>query len=157
MSRSLTAEESHRLSDACGMPPERIVVWNLLDTGLRISELCGLNAKNIPWQRRQLRIKGKGGSQVKRTKVRVVPMSNACGHSSFPGGFPWGTLGLMVGTWPNRPDGPGLLPEREPAGPSRIRDRPGHPGESRVARVGDPSLRSPGALAFGARRTTCRR
>src|SRR5262245_43029693 len=72
----LTAEESDRLSSACETPTERLVVWTLLDTGLRVSELCGLTAKNVHWQQRQLRIKGKGGPRGPKTKVRVVPMSN---------------------------------------------------------------------------------
>ena len=38
----LTAEESDRLSNACETPTERLVVWTLLDTGLRVSELCDL-------------------------------------------------------------------------------------------------------------------
>ena len=72
----LTADESDRLSNACETPTEQLVVWTLLDTGLRVSELCGLTAKNVLWQQRQLRIKGKGGHHGKKTKVRVVPMSN---------------------------------------------------------------------------------
>jgi hypothetical protein len=35
----LHAEESDRLSNACETPTERLV-WTLLDTGLRVSELC---------------------------------------------------------------------------------------------------------------------
>jgi integrase len=57
----LTADESDRLRNACETPTERLVVWTLLDTGLRVSELCGLTSKNILWQQRQLRVKGKGG------------------------------------------------------------------------------------------------
>ena len=57
----LTAEESDRLSNACETPAERLVVWALLDTGLRVGELCRLTSKNVLWQPRQLRIKGKGG------------------------------------------------------------------------------------------------
>ena len=72
----LTAEESDRLSNACETPNERLVVWTLLDTGLRVSELCGLTSKNVLWQQRQLRFKGKGGPYGKKTKVRVVPMSS---------------------------------------------------------------------------------
>ena len=72
----LTAEESDRLSNACETPTERLVVWTLLDTGLRVSELCGLTPKNVLWQQRQLRFKGKGGPHNKKTKVRVVPMSS---------------------------------------------------------------------------------
>ena len=72
----LTADESDRLSNACETPTERLVVWTLLDTGLRVSELCDLTPKNVLWQQRQLRVKGKGGPHGKKTKVRVVPMSS---------------------------------------------------------------------------------
>ena len=72
----LTAEESDRLSNACETPTERLVVWTLLDTGLRVSELCDLTPKNVLRQQRQLRFKGKGGPHGKKTKVRVVPMSS---------------------------------------------------------------------------------
>ena len=70
----LTIEEADRLANACVTPTERLVVWTLLDTGLRVGELCDLTQKNVLWQQRQLRIKG--GPHGKKTKVRVVPMSN---------------------------------------------------------------------------------
>ncbi|HET7424597.1 MAG TPA: site-specific integrase, partial [Gemmatimonadales bacterium] len=76
MREPLTAEESDRLSNACETPTERLVVWTLLDTGLRIGELCALTSKNLLWQQRQLRIKGKSGPHGKKTKIRVVPMSS---------------------------------------------------------------------------------
>ena len=76
VSEPLTADESDRLCNACETPTERLVVWTLLDTGLRVSELCTLTSKNVLWQQRQLRIKGKGGPHGKKTKVRVVPMSS---------------------------------------------------------------------------------
>ena len=72
----LTAAEADRLANACETPTERLVVWTLLDTGLRISELCNLTAKDVLWQQRQLRFKGKGGPYGKKSKVRVVPMSH---------------------------------------------------------------------------------
>jgi integrase len=68
----ITAEESDRLSNACETPTERLVVWTLLVTGLRVSELCDLTSKNVLWQR-QLRIKDKGG-----------PCGTAEGASHFP-------------------------------------------------------------------------
>ena len=40
----LTADESDRLSNACETPTERLVVWTLLDTELRVGELCGLTS-----------------------------------------------------------------------------------------------------------------
>src|SRR5208283_1989451 len=72
----LTAEESDRLSNACETPTERLVVWTLLDTGLRVGELWDLTRKNVLWQQRQLRVKGKGGPHGKKTKVRLLPMSS---------------------------------------------------------------------------------
>ena len=48
----LTAEESDRLSNACETPTERLVVWTLLDTGLRVGELCDLTPKKLLWQQR---------------------------------------------------------------------------------------------------------
>jgi integrase/recombinase XerD len=50
----LTAEESDRLSNACETPGERLVVWTLPDTRLRVSELCGRTSKSVLWQQRQL-------------------------------------------------------------------------------------------------------
>jgi integrase/recombinase XerD len=76
MREPLTADESDRLSNSCETPAERLVVWTLLDTGLRVGEVCGLTSKDILWQQRQLRFKDKGGPRGKKTKVRVVPMSN---------------------------------------------------------------------------------
>jgi integrase/recombinase XerD len=71
----LTAEEADRLANACDTSTEQLIVWTLLDTGLRVGELCDLTAKDILWQQRQLRVRGKGGPYGKKTKVRVVPMS----------------------------------------------------------------------------------
>ena len=72
----LTAEESDRLANACDTPTEKLVVWTLLDTGLRVGELCDLTSRNVLSQQRQLRFKGKGGPYGKKTKIRVVPMSS---------------------------------------------------------------------------------
>ncbi|MFZ0254274.1 MAG: site-specific integrase, partial [Gammaproteobacteria bacterium] len=62
-------------SNACQTAQEKLIVWTLLDTGLRVSELCGLTAQSIQWQQRQIRVKGKGGPYGQKTKVRTVPMS----------------------------------------------------------------------------------
>jgi integrase/recombinase XerD len=71
----LTADESDRLPSACVTATQRLVVWTLLDTGLRVGELCGLTPRNVLWHQRQLRVKGKAGTHGMRAKVRVVPMS----------------------------------------------------------------------------------
>jgi integrase/recombinase XerD len=71
----LRAEEADRLAAACKTAEEKLIVWTLLDTGLRVSELCALKPEHIQWQQRQMRIQGKGGPFGKKSKIRVVPMS----------------------------------------------------------------------------------
>lgn len=55
---------------------EKLISWILLDTGLRVSELCALTAQDILWQQKSLRISGKGSPYGKKSKKRVVPMPN---------------------------------------------------------------------------------
>jgi integrase/recombinase XerD len=71
----LRAEDADRLANACMTTKEKLIVWTLLDTGLRVSELCDLTPQQVLWQQRALRINGKGGLYGKRSKWRVVPMS----------------------------------------------------------------------------------
>lgn len=71
----LRAEEADKLSQACETTQEKLIIWTLLDTGLRVSELCGLTPQHILWQQKSLRISGKGGPYGKKSKKRVVPMS----------------------------------------------------------------------------------
>lgn len=71
----LLAEVADRLSNACETTKERLIIWTLLDTGLRIGELCSLTPSNILWQQKMIKISGKGGRYGKMSKKRVVPMS----------------------------------------------------------------------------------
>ena len=71
----LTQEEANRLANACQSYEEKLIIWTLLDTGLRVSELVGLKRDNIDWQAHRLTIYGKGGPYGKKTKRRVVPLS----------------------------------------------------------------------------------
>jgi integrase/recombinase XerD len=43
----LRAEEADRLADVYRSLEEKLIVWTLLDTGLRISELCSLTRDNV--------------------------------------------------------------------------------------------------------------
>ena len=72
----LRTEEADQLCQACGTMLEKLIIWILIDTGLRVSELCSLTPQDILWQQRSLRISGKGGPYGKKSKKRVVPMSN---------------------------------------------------------------------------------
>lgn len=50
---------------------DRAILEMLAGSGLRVSELTGLNLSNIYWDESRLRVLGKGG------KTRVVPMNDA--------------------------------------------------------------------------------
>jgi integrase/recombinase XerD len=71
----LRAEEAEALSHACETTEEKLIIWTLLDTGLRVAELCSLTPQHILWQQKAFRVQGKGGPHGKQSKVRVVPMS----------------------------------------------------------------------------------
>ena len=71
----LRAEEADQLSHACETTEEKLIVWTLLDTGLRVSELCELTPQQMLWQQKSFRISGKGGPHGKKSKQRVVPLS----------------------------------------------------------------------------------
>ena len=71
----LRSEEADALSNACKTTEEKLIIWTLLDTGLRVSELCSLTQHNVLWQQKSFRIEGKGGPYGSMSKKRVVPMS----------------------------------------------------------------------------------
>lgn len=71
----LTSVESDKFAAVCNTHIEKLIGWVLLDTGLRVSELEGLTQKNIQWQENRLMIYGKGGPYGKKTKRRVIPMT----------------------------------------------------------------------------------
>ena len=71
----LTNDESNKLATACNTMIEKLIVWTLLDTGLRVSELVNLTKDNILWQDKRLIVYGKGGPYGKKTKRRVVPVT----------------------------------------------------------------------------------
>ena len=72
----LSNEETDKLANAAETFKEKLVIFALLDTGLRVAELSGLTKDNIQWQERRLVIYGKGGIYGKKTKRRVIPMTD---------------------------------------------------------------------------------
>ena len=64
----LRAEDADKLSNACNTAEEKLIIWTLLDTGLRVSELCNLTSQNILWQQKSISINGKGGPHGKNPK-----------------------------------------------------------------------------------------
>ncbi len=72
----LNDDEVDRITNACDTFREKFVVWTLLDTGLRLSEFADLKKDNIQWQERRLVIYGKRGPYGKKTKRRIIPMTD---------------------------------------------------------------------------------
>ena len=72
----LSIEEADRIINACEPMEEKICVWALLETGMRVSELANLTRNQIQWQQRCIRVYGKGGPFGKQTKLRVIPLSD---------------------------------------------------------------------------------
>lgn len=71
----LRTEEADALAHVCTTTADKLIVWTLLDTGLRVSELCSLTPQHLLWQQKAFRIVGKGGPHGHRSKRRIVPMS----------------------------------------------------------------------------------
>lgn len=71
----LSPEEENRLTNACQSGLEKLVVWTLLDTGLRVSELSNLTKDKIDWQGKKLTIYGKGGPYGSSSKRRIIPLT----------------------------------------------------------------------------------
>ena len=71
----LNDDEVNKLTNACETFREKFIVWTLLDTGLRLSEFVGLTKDNIQWQERRLVVYGKGGAYGKKSKRRIIPMT----------------------------------------------------------------------------------
>ena len=61
--RSITPDERKTLASR-----DRAILWLLLSTGIRLSELCGLHFADIDWDKSMISVKGKGA------KERRVPM-----------------------------------------------------------------------------------
>jgi integrase/recombinase XerD len=71
----LTDDEANRLANECRSIEERLVVWTLLDTGLRLGELAGLTRRNLDGYRHRLTVYGKGGPSGPVSRRRVIPLS----------------------------------------------------------------------------------
>lgn len=71
----LTDYEVNNLISSCQTPQEKLVIFTLLDTGLRISEFCKITKENLDWSRHELIVFGKNPKDKNKPKRRVVPLS----------------------------------------------------------------------------------
>lgn len=75
----LTEAEATALEAACTTPRERLIIWILLDTGLRLAEFCSLTKDRLDYQARRLTVYGKGRATKKSarmTKRRILPLAD---------------------------------------------------------------------------------
>jgi integrase/recombinase XerD len=72
----LNPDEANRLASCCETHQERLIVWTLLDTGLRVAELAGLTRAHMDWQSHRLMIYGKGGPYGTKSKRRIMPLTD---------------------------------------------------------------------------------
>ena len=72
----LNNDEVDKLTNSCDTFREKFVIWTMLDTGLRLSEFADLKKENVQWQEKRLVIYGKGGPYGKKTKRRIIPMTD---------------------------------------------------------------------------------
>jgi integrase/recombinase XerD len=71
----LTEDEANRLANACQDHEEKLVVWTLLDSGLRVSELASLTKAHLDWQGHRVMVYGKGGPYGSSSKRRGILLS----------------------------------------------------------------------------------
>lgn len=74
--KPLSIEEQDRIINECKTHEEKLVVWVLLDTGLRISEFENLIPSRVLWQEKRIVLYGKRGPRAKKPKRRVIPLTD---------------------------------------------------------------------------------
>lgn len=77
----LTPAEADKLYQSCNTVQEKLIIWILLDTGLRVSELCSLTPGEILWQQKLFVLVGKVDRTEKRQKrelYQCLTESNLC-------------------------------------------------------------------------------
>jgi integrase/recombinase XerD len=62
------------LANECKTIKEKLVIWTLLDTGLRIEEFCSIEKKSIDWTNHTITVWGKNtkGGPKKQRMVRIT-------------------------------------------------------------------------------------
>lgn len=74
----LTTDEVDALIKACATADERLVVFTLLETGLRVAEVAAIKRDSIDYQTHRLTVYGKGRVNIGKTqqpKRRVLELS----------------------------------------------------------------------------------
>ena len=130
----LTQEEANRLANACSSHEEKLIIWSLLDTGLRVTELSKLTKDNLDWQNHPFPFKiyttiDPNPLPKEADQTGIVALS-AIGASSAPGDaekVP--ALGDLAHTFRERWEDPTPLDHRNPwrLAARRLIHEPRHP------------------------------
>lgn len=88
--KPLLDNELQALLSACTSERDRLLLLVMASTGVRVSELCGMTAEDIDWERGIIKIRGKG------SKERIVaPTADVLGRlHAYVGMFPSGPIWL---------------------------------------------------------------
>lgn len=72
----LNNNEWDNLVNSCNDLKEKLVIYTLLDTGMRVGEFANIKKDDIQWQEKRIIIHGKGGPYGKKSKRRVIPLTD---------------------------------------------------------------------------------
>lgn len=72
----LSASDLERLERGAQTRLERLAVGVLIDTGLRVSELCAIRAEDVDFQAHRLRVRGKRAKGDRGPRMRTIPVSS---------------------------------------------------------------------------------
>jgi len=71
----LTSEQLRAYEGAVDTMTDKLITYTLVDLGLRVSELAGLQRVCVDWQGQRITIFGKGGPYGRHSKRRVLPLT----------------------------------------------------------------------------------
>ena len=73
----LRAEEADALSHACETPEEKLIIWTLIDTGLRVSELAVSHHNTYSGSRKRSGFRARGGRTANGQNTELCPYPDA--------------------------------------------------------------------------------
>jgi len=90
----LGEEDIDKLVNAADGHQQKLIIFGLLETGMRVGEFASLTKENFKWQKDRIIVDGKGGPFGKRSKKRVIPLSTRArtifeAHFTMNDTIPW--------------------------------------------------------------------
>lgn len=90
----LSVEDTDKLINAAITPQEKVIIYGLLETGMRVGEFQSLCNENFRWQEEKIIVDGKGGPFGSKSRKRMIPLSTRAktifeAHFTLTNGIPW--------------------------------------------------------------------